>query len=192
MEQAPRSAEARGSQPAPPAPLTANPIGADDPYAFEWSFTEEPHASRRKAILAKYGPAVRALYGPDPTIKWRVALCVGLQLALAALCGGVGGIVGGMPWAAVFLLAYTVGGVVNHSLSLALHETSHSLAFKAFGNNRWFGMVANLPLGIPVFSSFKRYHLEHHRYQGEDGIDVDVPTRLGEGGGEGIRMCVVV
>lgn len=33
---------------------------------FDWTTSIEPHAARRRAILAKYGPQVRALYGTDP------------------------------------------------------------------------------------------------------------------------------
>lgn len=36
--------------------------------------------------------------------------------------------------------------------------------------------VARSAMGIPAASSFKRYHLEHHKFQGEDIIDVDIPT----------------
>ena len=130
-----------------PSSETASPVPqtTPDPYAFEWSCTDEPHATRRRAILAKYGPQVRALYGPDHTVKWRVATCVVSQLVLAYFAST-------MPWYGIVVLAYCAGGIINHSLSLALHETSHNLAFRAFTPNKWFGMIANLPLGIPVFS----------------------------------------
>ena len=144
----------------------------DSKYAFEWSATAEPHATRRREILAKYGPAVRALYGPDPMIKWKVAGCLITQLICAWLCADA-------PWYALLVVAYTIGGVLNHSLSLALHETSHNLAYRSFAINRAFGYIANLAIGFPIFASFKRYHMEHHRYQGENGIDVDIPTEAG-------------
>ncbi|XP_060533604.1 sphingolipid delta(4)-desaturase DES1 isoform X2 [Cylas formicarius] len=80
---------------------------------FEWVYTEEPHASRRKIILA-------------------------------------------------------------------IHEISHNLAF-GHGrplHNRLFGFFANLPIGIPISISFKKYHLEHHRYQGDELKDTDIPTYM--------------
>jgi sphingolipid delta-4 desaturase len=59
-----------------------------------------------------------------------------------------------------------------------MHEVSHDLAFggKLRWLNRYFGVFTNLPLGIPAFASFRRYHQDHHKYQGEDAIDTDIPT----------------
>lgn len=114
---------------------------------------------------------VRALYGLDGWIKWKVAAAVVTQLYMCHLVSAQS-----MSWPLLLLLAYCIGGVINHSMTLAMHEVSHNRAFKSIRVNRWFGMVANLPLGIPSFASFKSYHMDHHQYQGEDVIDVDVPT----------------
>jgi len=37
-------------------------------------------------------------------------------------------------------------------------------------------MVSNCVQGIPSAITFKKYHLEHHYYQGLDDIDMDIPT----------------
>lgn len=42
--------------------------------------------------------------------------------------------------------------------------------------NRFFGIFVNLPIGLPISISFKKYHTDHHRYQGFEGLDADVPT----------------
>lgn len=139
---------------------------------FEWSYTEEPHASRRKLILEKY-PQIKQLFGCDPNFKYVAAFMVLLQF-------GMFFVMRDQSWPITILAAYCIGGVINHSLSLAVHEIAHGHAFgHARPNaNRWFGYFCNLPLGVPMSVSFKRYHLEHHRYQGDEVIDTDLPTLL--------------
>ncbi|KAG6330274.1 hypothetical protein ID866_8817, partial [Astraeus odoratus] len=100
------------------------------------------------------------------------------------------------PFSFVFLaLAYAVGGTANHNLFLAIHEITHNLAFKGVNANKALAVFANLPIGIPYAAAFKvslcptlssvgscvrnkRYHLEHHKHLGEDGIDTDLPTNF--------------
>ena len=141
--------------------------GVDDYY---WSYTDEPHASRRKEILQKY-PQIKELYGHDPDMKYTTLGLIVLQIVMAYYCS--------RPTTSrltFFLVAYVIGGTANHMLLLAMHELSHNLGFKLPLHNKLFGLLANTPIGLPSSVSFKRYHMEHHKYQGEDGIDVDIPT----------------
>ncbi|KAI0227903.1 Sphingolipid delta(4)-desaturase DES1 [Lamellibrachia satsuma] len=80
----------------------------------------------------------------------------------------------------IVIVAYCFGGVINHSMTLAIHEISHNIAF---GNgypmrNRLIGIFGNIILGIPYSTVFKKYHTEHHKYQGDDTLDVDIPSRF--------------
>lgn len=114
-------------------------------FDFEWDSAPEPHASRRAQILAKYGDRVRTLYGPDNFVVVKVVLSLGIQLAIASVAKE-------LPLWAFIAVAYTIGGVLNHGLTLAMHEVSHNLAFRSFSANRGFGIFTNLALGIPAFA----------------------------------------
>lgn len=140
---------------------------------FEWVGSDEPHATRRKLILAKY-PQIKQLMGVDPNFKWVVTATVLLQFITFVLIKDIKSF-----WI-LLLVAYFWVGVINHSLMLAVHEIAHG---QAYGQNHvvWnkaFGMFANLPMGIPMSVSFKKYHLKHHRYQGDDFLDTDIPSQF--------------
>lgn len=109
--------------------------------------------------------------GPDPHFKYIVSAMVVFQVVSCYYISKLS-----YPW--IILISYLLGGVINHSLTLAIHDISHNVVF---GNyypvaNRLFGMFANLPLGIPMSIAFKKYHVEHHRYLGVDCYDVDLAT----------------
>ncbi len=135
---------------------------------FFWSDAPEPHAARRREMLAKY-PQIRDLYGPCPRTKY---ICTAMVLSQIGLCYALKD----APFWLLLVVGYFVGGVINQSLLLAIHELSHNLAFKKPFLNRLFGLLVNLPIGIPVSAAFREYHLMHHTQQGVDGIDTDIPT----------------
>lgn len=131
--------------------------------------TDEPHASRRKAILAKY-PEIKDLYGPDIRLFYTMVAITLAQLGLAVYSTRL------ESTASWLFLCWSIGGTLTHWLSLGSHECSHNLAFKKTLYNELLGMFANLAQGIPSAITFKKYHLEHHYSQGVDDIDVDIPT----------------
>ncbi|KAK4695598.1 sphingolipid 4-desaturase/C4-monooxygenase, partial [Lecanoromycetidae sp. Uapishka_2] len=139
---------------------------------FFWTYTEEPHRTRRQAIIKSH-PEVLKLCGPEPLTKYFVLGVIALQLTCAALLRD----------APVFSLgfiatAYIIGATANQNLFLAIHEISHNLAFKAPLANRLFAVFANLPIGVPYSAAFRPYHLTHHKSLGVDGLDTDLPTSL--------------
>lgn len=79
-------------------------------------------------------------------------------------------------WRKILIVAYFFGSFLNHNLFLAIHELSHNLAFSTPVYNRWLGIFANLPIGVPMSVTFQKYHLDHHLYQGVDGPDMDIPS----------------
>ena len=123
-------------------------------------------------VVEKY-PEIKKLMGSDPDLKYKVTGVVMFQIMSVMY-------ISQLSWFWVILLAYCFGGVINHSLTLAIHEASHNVAFGNYYpfTNRLFGMFANLPLGFPMAITFKIYHIEHHRYQGADGYDTDIPTEF--------------
>lgn len=140
---------------------------------FHWDmYNDEPHASRRKQILAKY-PQMKQLFGSDARTAIQLVIMVSIQLSMCYM-------VKDMSWGLIILLSYVVGGTLNHSLSLGLHECAHNLVFGVNRPhlNRLIGFFANLPLGVPASVTFKKYHLDHHKYQGDEQMDTDLPTRI--------------
>ncbi len=138
---------------------------------FEWVYSDEPHATRRKAILSKY-PEVRKLFGHDPLVA---AQCISVCLSQFFVAYWVCNLKNLSP-IAFTVICYIIGGTLNHNLTLGMHEISHNLAFKGRLANKMLGLFVNLPLGIPSFATFRVYHQMHHKYMTVDHVDPDLPT----------------
>lgn len=141
---------------------------------FVWADHDEPHAKRRKEILDKH-PEIKKLMVLDTNFKYVVSLMVVFQFLVTYLITYFN-----ISWPALIFLTYTISGTINHALLLAIHETAHNMAFGHAKPiyNKIFGILANLPIGVPMSLSFKKYHLEHHKYQGHETIDTDIPTEI--------------
>ncbi|KAJ5745406.1 hypothetical protein N7520_010588 [Penicillium odoratum] len=137
---------------------------------FFWTYTEEPHRSRRQAII-KAHPEVTKLCGPEPLTKYVVLGVVSLQLTCAYLLRNTSM----LDWK-FLVTAYVIGATSNQNLFLAIHEISHNLAFRSPLANRMLAIFANLPIGLPYSAAFRPYHLTHHKSLGVTGLDTDLPT----------------
>jgi len=137
---------------------------------FIFSIEEEPHSQRRVQILQKY-PQIKKLMIPEKKTKFLIFGSVALQLFLAYFTLD-------FSWPKYLLIVYVIGATVNHSLFLAIHELSHNLGFQNISHNRICAIFANMPIGIAYAMAFKPYHNKHHKFQGHDGIDTDIPSVL--------------
>lgn len=132
---------------------------------FATTRTGEPHALRRRQLLARH-PAIRRLFGYDRRTAWVTLAVVVAQLAIAAAVGR---------WWVALPLAYAVGAPLTHWLSMAIHETSHRLAARTSQGNIAVALLANVPMVLPVAITFHRYHGDHHTRLGVLGEDTDLP-----------------
>jgi len=139
-----------------------------DPNFYWDCVNEEPHRQRKQEILKKY-PELKSFFGIDKTTKFKVLFWVAFQLLSLHLLQDAS-------WFTWLFCCYTISGSINHMMTLAMHELSHNLGAKGVTPNRLLAILANLPMGIPAAASFRRYHMEHHKFQGEDIVDVDIPT----------------
>lgn len=140
---------------------------------FTWSETDEPHATRRQQIMAKH-PEMAQLFVTEPLTFWICLAILALQLSMAYLLRAA-------EWYILLPCAYVVGGTVNHSLQLAVHELSHDLCWAGpYKNvtNRLTAILANLATCFPSGQTFKPYHMDHHQFQGVDGVDTDIPHAI--------------
>jgi sphingolipid delta-4 desaturase len=133
---------------------------------------DEPHVKRRHAILKKH-PEIKNLNGPVASTKWIALGLTSTQISLAYYFSKV------YPNNyALVATAYFVGGTITSLAGVVIHEVTHGLTFKSVFLNRMLGLFVNSILPVPIAMSFRRYHLEHHAYQGVLGRDPDLPLEF--------------
>ncbi|KAG0366007.1 fatty acid desaturase-domain-containing protein [Gamsiella multidivaricata] len=131
---------------------------------------DEPHMKRKLAILKKH-PEIEGLYGHDSRTSLITIAAAAAQVYFAYLFGRV--------WTETFwgfvAFAYVVGGSITALYGVLIHEATHNHAAPTVFLNKLVGLTANIGIPVPIYASFRRYHLEHHTYQGVTGMDPDLP-----------------
>jgi sphingolipid delta-4 desaturase len=126
----------------------------------------DPHVGRGRELLAAH-PELRALAGPMPVSAVWIAGLAALQLAIAVL-------VSAQRWYVWLPAAYVFGATIDHALWVLIHECAHNLVATSRRGNRFWALVANIPLVFPAAMSFCKYHLLHHRHMGDLELDADL------------------
>lgn len=143
------------------------------PYVDDY-FTQdtydEPHIKRKNTILSHH-PEIKNLYGVDKSTIWITILAALSQVTLSHLFGTYlydQNIL-------MILSAWIIGGYFTNLYGVIIHEATHCLCHENAFINRLVGLTANIGIPFPIAMSFRRYHLEHHTYQGVIGKDPDLP-----------------
>ena len=127
----------------------------------------EPHAERRRSILRQH-PELRHLAGPEPVTGLVILAVVGIQSAIAIALAD-------MRWWVIPIVAFLFGAFANLACWALIHEGAHNLVARTSRANRWWSMIANLPILVPAAATFRTFHRHHHRQQGDRWFDADLP-----------------
>lgn len=119
---------------------------------------DEPHAKRRIAILGLH-PEIRKLYGKCP----KTFLILIFAIFLHAVTSNF---IINLSYPYMIFLSFFFGGSICQLMGVIIHEATHDLVFSNSFLNTICLFLANIPLPVPIAASFKRYHLEHHAFQG--------------------------
>jgi sphingolipid delta-4 desaturase len=130
----------------------------------------EPHLARTRRLLDTH-PELRGLFGPAKGTSFFVFGAVAIQLAMAYLLRAAA------VWQ-VLAAAYLLGAVMNHMLWVLIHECTHNLIFRSSRANTLLQIFANGPIVFPSAASFRKFHLLHHRFQGDPELDADLASPL--------------
>ena len=149
------------------APQVKNP--------FQSTPSPEPHAVRRRAILAAH-PDIRDLFGPD---RRMIGVLVGVTAAHFGIAAALARYTD-PSWPlgsalAVAVAAGSVGAVLSHWASMFIHEASHDHCAESPVENRLWAIFASVSLGLPAAMTFRKYHRRHHAWLGVRGVDADLP-----------------
>ncbi len=150
--------------------LPAMTARAEAPADFRRVDTPEPHRERTRRLLAAH-PEARRLVGRSAWGAALVAAIVAAQVAAAWALRDA-------PWWLVLLAAWLLGAFAAHALWVLIHECAHNLVFGRSWADALVGIVANFPILIPSAIAFRKYHLNHHVYQGSEELDADLASPL--------------
>jgi sphingolipid delta-4 desaturase len=131
----------------------------------------QPHIRRRRAILAKY-PMIRRLYQPDIMTMWVIFFAVASNLTLAWMFGKTEGF---WSWILMAVTAFAIGASIDDLLAICVHECCHGLVTTNSLTNKLLALLCNVGTPVPIAMGFRRYHSDHHVYQGSASKDPDMP-----------------
>lgn len=176
-QQGQQQEEERGGKddhPDPRHPLYLGEWKRSIPYVdedFARDDMDEPHLKRKHTILRKH-PEIEKLYGTDIRTLY---VTLGINVVQLGIAYTFGKVWTSVPWYVFCLVAYFVGGTLTAMIGVIIHEACHCLVVKQKWANRYVGLFANICLPVPIAQSFRRYHIEHHTWQGVEGMDPDLP-----------------
>lgn len=133
---------------------------------------DDPHIKRKLNILKDH-PEVQYLEGYD---VWSIPITV-MAVAVNLLMAYFWGRVWSFSLVPFLLTAYFIGGSMTHIIGVILHEATHNAMHPSPTVNKAMLFFSNLIIPVPVGASFRRYHFEHHTYQGVEGKDPDLPLQ---------------